>query len=344
MMPINYTDNPKFQKVTVILGDPKLPDRAKTNHRFTAEDLDSVERMQAALAELDSYIFDFHNNHNRLINDLLSRPPVFAVNFCDNGYRNEARHELHIAAFLEMLDIPYSGSGPVALGLCYDKALVRALASAHDIPVAREIFFDNHTDSPPISEYPAFIKPNSADGSVGITEKSLVNNAAEARNYLKLLREQLPGQPVLIQEFLSGTEYGLGLIGNPGQGFTALPILEVNYDDLDTNLPKILSYASKIDSDSPYWTQIKYRLADIDEATRKRLQGYAEILFEHLGLRDYGRFDFRADRNGEIKLMEVNPNPAWCWDGKLNFMAGFRDMNYSELLGLIIRTAQQRYV
>jgi D-alanine-D-alanine ligase len=171
----------------------------------------------------------------------------------------------------------------------------------------------------------------------------VVHNEDEARACLTLLRAQLPGQPVLIQEFLSGTEYGLGLIGNPYPGFMTLPILEVNYDELNAGLPQILSYASKIDPTSPYWTQIKYRLSGLDEMTRRRLTAYAEILFERLGLRDYGRFDFRADRNGDIKLMEVNPNPAWCWDGKLNFMAGFHGMSYSDLLGLIIRTAQQRY-
>ena len=46
-------------------------------------------------------------------------------------------------------------------------------------------------------------------------------------------------------------------------------------------------------------------------------------LFERLGCRDYARFDFRADAKGEIKLLEVNPNPGWCWDGKVNLMAGF---------------------
>ena len=65
-------------------------------------------------------------------------------------------------------------------------------------------------------------------------------------------------------------------------------------------------------------------------------------MFERLGCRDYARFDFRADAKGEIKLLEVNPNPGWCWDGKLNIMAGFQGMRYTELLHQILQAAEER--
>ncbi len=61
-----------------------------------------------------------------------------------------------------------------------------------------------------------------------------------------------------------------------------------------------------------------------------------------MGCRDYARFDYRADAKGEIKLLEVNPNPGWCWDGKLNIMAKFQGMRYAELLGHILQAAVER--
>ncbi len=76
--------------------------------------------------------------------------------------------------------------------------------------------------------------------------------------------------------------------------------------------------------DSPYWSQISYREARLDEEARRKMIDYSNILFERLGCRDYARFDFRADAEGEIRLLEVNPNPGWCWDGKLNLMAEWR--------------------
>jgi D-alanine-D-alanine ligase len=99
---------------------------------------------------------------------------------------------------------------------------------------------------------------------------------------------------------------------------------------------------SKWAAESPYWSQIGYREARLDEDSRRRMVDYANILFERPGCRDYARFDFRADGAGEVKLLEVNPNPGWCWDGKLALMAEMAGLRYSGMLRLIIEAAQER--
>ena len=147
---------------------------------------------------------------------------------------------------------------------------------------------------------------------------------------------------MLVQEFLTGAEYSVQLIGNPDQGLRALAILEVDYSRLDERLPKILGYESKWEPDSAYWTQIKYREATLADQMQQQLIDSSSRLFERLGCRDYARFDFRTDAKGEIKLLEVNPNPGWCWDGKMNIMAGFQGMRYSELLAQILQAAIER--
>jgi len=170
----------------------------------------------------------------------------------------------------------------------------------------------------------------------------VVHTWEEAIAYLNELRQQLPGVPILIQEFLTGPEYSIGIIGNPGANCRVLPVLEVDYSALDPSLPRLLTYESKWIPDSPYWSQIAYREARLDEDTRRKMTDYANILFERLGCRDYARFDFRADMAGEVKLLEVNPNPGWCWDGKLNLMAEMTGLRYSDLLRLILEAAQER--
>ena len=82
--------------------------------------------------------------------------------------------------------------------------------------------------------------------------------------------------------------------------------------------------------------------SDLNEIQQQQMVEHSTRLFERLGCRDYARFDFRADARGEIKLLEVNPNPGWCWDGKVNLMAGFAGMRYSELLGHILAAAVER--
>lgn len=329
--------------VTVVLGDPRLGDKAKIGSRYSAEDLEAVERLKRALAGLDEYEFTYLDDHAALIDELRARPPALTLNFCDTGFRNNAFHELHVPAYLEMLGLPYSGSSPNCLGLCYDKAFVRAVAKAHGIPVPQETYVDVSEGSTALpAVFPQLIKPSTGDGSVGITEDAVVGNAEEQSTYLARLRRELPERDVLVQEFLSGTEYGVSLVGNSGIGLRALPPMEVDYSELGEGLPQILSYASKTDPSSPYWSRIRYREARLGEGRRQRLIDYSMKLFSRLGCRDYARFDYRADRNGRIKLLEVNPNPAWCWDGKLAFMAGFAGHDYPALLRMILKAAEAR--
>jgi D-alanine-D-alanine ligase len=334
---------PLFSEVAVILGDPHLPDPVRRNGRFSEEDFETVQRLKTALHELPAYRFRYLDNHASLFADLRANRPHFVLNFCDEGFKNDAFMEMHVPAMLEMLDIPYSGAGPACLGLCYNKSLVRGVAQTIDVPVPAETYFNSDDLAATIpSVFPALIKPNYCDSSVGITKDAVVHTWEEAITCLSRLREQMPGCPILIQEFLTGPEYSIGIIGNPGQGYRVLPPLEVDYSRLDPALPQLLSYESKWIPDSPYWTQIGYREARLDEEARRKMIDYSNILFERLGCRDYARFDFRADAEGEIRLLEVNPNPGWCWDGKLNLMAEMAGLRYSDLLKLIIEAAQER--
>jgi D-alanine-D-alanine ligase len=220
---------------------------------------------------------------------------------------------------------------------------VRAVALTLDVPVPLESYVrpgDQGATLP--SVFPALLKPNQGDSSQGITKDAVVHNEKALLDYLDRLRADFPKRGVLVQEFLTGNEYSVGLIGNPDQGLRALPILEVDYSRLDASLPKILGYESKWLPDSPYWTQIHYRETTLPDQQQQQLIDNSTRLFERLGCRDYARFDFRADARGEIKLLEVNPNPGWCWDGKMNLMASFQGLRYSEMLGQILQAAVER--
>jgi D-alanine-D-alanine ligase len=333
-----------FPEVTVILGDPRLPDPVKRDGRFNEEDAETVARLKQALGDTPGYRFRYLDNHATLFADLQAQRPAFVLNLCDEGFNNDAFLEMHVPALLEMLDIPYSGAGPACLGICYNKSLVRGIAETIDVPVPAETYCnsDDLAATIPSGVFPALIKPNFGDSSIGITKNAVVHTWEEAIAYLSNLRQQLPGCPILIQEFLTGPEYSIGIVGNPGANYRVLPIIEVDYSRLDAGLPQLLTYESKWMPDSPYWSQIAYREECLDEDVRRKMTDYANILFERLGCRDYARFDFRADSSGEVKLLEVNPNPGWCWDGKLNLMAEMAGLTYAGLLRLILEAAQER--
>jgi D-alanine-D-alanine ligase len=340
--PVHAVEAPPL-KVTVLLGDASMPDQVKRGGKFNPEDLETIRILREALAELDGFEFNYLDDHEALVDRLRADAPDFVFNLCDEGFVNDATKELHVPALLEMLEVKYTGAGPACLGLCYDKSLVRAYAMAYDIPVPMETYVDSDDFAATIpAALPALVKPNTGDSSIGITKDAVVSSPQELIAYLKRLRSDWPGRAALIQEYLTGREFSVGLVGNPGVGFLYLPVLEVDYGNLDPALPKILGYESKWEPDSPYWNSIAYRPAEIADDLRRQLYDSSALLFERLRCRDYARFDFRADSAGVVKLLEVNPNPGWCWDGKLNLMAGFDGMSYAQLLDAILRAASDR--
>ena len=344
-IPVARKARGKAQKidVTVLLGDPRLPDDIKLGGQFNPEDMDTIRKLKGALAELPNYTFRYLDNHATMARDLDGLRTDLVLNLCDEGFNNDPFKELHVPALLELRRLPYTGAAPGALAACYDKGLVRAVAMTLDVPVPLETYVrpgDQGATLP--SVFPAILKPNYGDSSQGITKDAVVHNKGSLLDYLERLRVEFPRRPILVQEYLTGAEYSVGLIGNPDQGLRALPILEVDYSRLDPSLPRILGYESKWDPKSPYWTEIRYHEARLTDNQQAQLVEHSMRLFERLGCREYARIDFRTDAHGEIKLLEVNPNPGWCWDGKFNLMAGFQGMRYAEMLAQILAAAEER--
>lgn len=331
-----------IKEIVVIMGDPRLPDPVKKDGQFNSEDFHTIDQLQSALNENTQFKFHYLNDHANLLAKLVKSPPKFVFNLCDEGLFNKATFELHLPAILEYLNIPYSGAGPGTLALCYDKAKIRAIAASMDIPVPLETYFNPMDQSANIpSAFPAILKPCCGDSSIGITQKAVVHNARDLIQYIDFLREILPNTPVLVQEFLDGREFSVGILGNP-PNLEVLPIIMVDYSSLPSHLPKILGYESKWDPKSEYWKDIRYIEADINEDLKTDLINYSKALFERTECRDYARFDFRCDAYGTPKLLEVNPNPGWCWDGKLNLMAKMSNISYPDLLNRILNHAIER--
>lgn len=332
-------------QVVVIMGDPRIPDAVKPAAVFDADDFDTIGRLRSALANLDGYQFSYLSNHGTLLEDLHSladeKPLVF--NLCDEGLGNRARRELHVPALLEAFELPYTGAGPQALAICYDKSLVRGVAEEMNIPVPEAAFIGPSDRSVEIPlGFPVILKPNFGDSSVGITQKSVAHSAEDLLASLSQLREQLGFEtPFVVETFLPGKDLSVGVIGNPDDEYQILPIIEEDYSQLPSELPRICGYEAKWLPESPYWN-LKSIPADLPADTVNELQESCLRLFERLECRDYARFDWRLDAQGHPRLLEVNPNPGWCWDGHLAKMAAIAGLSYADMLGAILRAAQRR--
>ncbi|MEW6620099.1 MAG: methyltransferase domain-containing protein [bacterium] len=343
--PIKKKPKESLRNIAVILGDPSKPDPLKPMCIFDDDDFYTIDQLKDALRELHGYRFIPLNNHDTLYQELVKLKPQidFVFNLCDEGYANDPRKELHIPSLMEMLDIPYTGAGPQCLAYCYDKSLVRGIAKEMEIPVPEAFFIkpEDTTFEIPF-EFPVITKPNFGDSSFGITQRSVANNIEELVNAISEIREKFGyDKPILVEEFLTGKDLSVGIIGNPPEFYTILPIIEEDYSALPQGLPKICGYEAKWLPDSPYWV-IKSIPAQLPEETKKSIVECCLKLYERLECRDYCRFDWRVDSDGNPKLLEVNPNPGWCWDGHLAKMAKIEGISYSEMIGTIIRATEQR--
>lgn len=302
--------------------------------------------MREAFESIDGLECRVFEQHDGLFESLRDYAPDLVVNFCDTGLGNRPDREIHVATELELLGLPYTGASPRGMLVCYDKQIVRLVAESMGIAVPRERYVPAaDVAGAELDAFPALIKPNMADGSVGITRHAVVESPAQASAYLGWLAAELPGRDVLVQEYLPGPEYGLCLIGNPppaGEGLEPLPMLEVDFSALPEGHAPILSFESKTQPDSPYWTDIAIKPAGLGEEARAPLVADCLRLFDRLSLRDYGRFDFRVAADGTIRLMEVNPNPAWGYDAKMALMAEFGGLTYAGLLEKLVATAWMR--
>jgi len=343
--PVRISKKETFKNVVVILGDPNKPDNLKPGGVFDEDDFYTIDQLKGALRELKGYKFTYLSNHDTLVHDLekIKSKVDYVFNLCDEGFMNDPRKELHVPALLEILGIPYTGSGPQCLAYCYDKSLVRGIAKEMGIPVPEAVFVKPEDTSISLPfNFPAIVKPNYGDSSFGITQKSVVYNPEQLLNAIAEIREKFGyNKPILVEEYLTGKDLTVGIIGNPPNDYIVLPIVEEDYSVLPPDLPRICGYEAKWLPDSPYWN-LRSIPADLPENVREFIIESSLKLFERLEVKDYCRFDWRLDAEGNPKLLEVNPNPGWCWDGHLAKMARIAGYTYADMLRLILEAAEKR--
>ncbi len=343
--PVKKQSNDK-DTVCVLMGDPNKMDLVKPGSTFDDDDFHTINELKKSLSALSKYKFIYLDQHDTLIKDLgkLKDKCSYILNLCDEGFNNDPSKELHITALLEILGFHYSGGTPQCLSHCYDKSLIRGIAKEMDIPVP-DAFMIKPEDIQFVEfplAFPVIVKPNFGDSSFGITQNNVCYDIQSLENAIIDIREKFGyNNPILVEEFLTGKDISIGIIGNPSTSYTILPIIEEDYSALPEELPKLCGYEAKWDPSSPYWKVTSVQ-SNLPEDIEIFLGASCLKLFERLECRDYARFDWRLDDNGTPRLLEVNPNPGWCWDGHLAKMAKLKGMSYSNMLESILEACKSR--
>ena len=258
-----------------------------------------------------------------------------------------ASRESQIPAILEMLDIPYTGSDPLALGLCLDKSRAKEILAYRRVPTAKFSVIRSWPLNGQLRhvDYPMFVKPLFEGSSKGIWNDALVNNFSELKSSVEKVWSAY-SQPALVEEYLPGREFTVALLGN-GDRVRALPIIEMAFEVLPESANRFYSYEAKWLWDLPDNPLDIYQCpASVDDELRLKIENISKRAFQVLGCRDWCRIDVRLDAAGEPCILELNPLPGIIPDPNINSCfpkaARAAGMTYDDLLLAVLNAARER--
>jgi len=258
------------------------------------------------------------------------------------AYAGDDSKEAHVAAFLDLLAVPYTGAGPQALFLAQDKALAKKVFTFHGIRTPNfASSYRGKIGSMEDLSFPLIVKPGSEDGSVGIDVGSVVKSAKELMERIALVHEHFEC-PALIEEFIEGREIYVGVLGSDKP--EALPPVELDLSKLPEGMPRIAGKEVKWEKGTEAYDVTRAGVAhDLSEDLGRRIRETALAAYVALGLRDYGRIDLRVAPQGEIYVIEANPNPWLAPEAELAMAAAASGRDYPKLIGEIVEQAVSRY-
>lgn len=271
--------------------------------------------------------------------------PDIVFNFAEglNGFNRES----HIPAMLEMLQIPYSGSDALTLGICLDKSRAKEILTCHKIPNAKFVVANQMEDIAKTKfDFPLIVKPISEGSSKGIFSSSFVKNTQELEDEVRRILF-LYNQPALIEEFLPGREFTVAVIGN-GNETEVLPIIEIRYEDFPEDVVPLYSYEAKWILDTKENTFDVFKCpAKLDSKLEERIKDTVLQAYNVLRCKDWSRIDVRLDKNGVPNIIEINPLPGIMPDPNENssFPKAARavGMNYNQMIQRVLYSAAKRY-
>ena len=277
---------------------------------------------------------------SRLIAELERRKPELCFNLIEQvgDYMNG---DVGVAAILDLLGIPYTGSGPGELYLTSDKALGKKLLAFEELLYPRFAVFGKDADLETGGNLrmPLFVKPLKMDASIGIDGDALVRDANALMRRVLLIHDEI-GDDALAEEYIEGRELYVGVIGN-GEP-TALPPIEVDFTGFPEGVPQILDEKAKWDEGSAEFRGTRSVLAELPDELRARVQKTAITAYRALRVRDYGRVDLRVAETGEIYVLEVNASCYLERGSELVMAAKAAGIEYDELIERIALMALDR--
>lgn len=322
------------QKIGLIIDPPTMRMSTEEKSHADSQKQKTAEHIYHILKEnyiVETIFADI------IIFDTLDQKNINIAFNLSTGTKGESRQS-QIPALLEMLGIPYVGSGVLSHALALNKAVAKKIFTYHNIPTPN--FEIINTEDEIIKgnlKYPVIVKPACEGSGFGIYKDSVVNDYSSMINKVStLLKEYQP--PVLVEEFIEGKEYTVGIVGN-GKTKKVLPILEIDFEDVPNEIGKFYSFQVK----TYHSDKTKYHCpAKLSAQMEEKICDVAKRAFDALGCCDLARVDIRV-RGEEVFVLEINSLPGLLpVYSDLPKMAEAGGMSYEDLINYILNEAFER--
>lgn len=270
---------------------------------------------------------------------LLKMLPNLGVDIVFNiseGHYGRTR-ESQVPAILDLFRIPFAGADALCLGVTLDKVLAKKCFIADRIPTARYFKATSEDNLQELNTigFPLFVKTLHEGTSKGITAQSRVENFAQLKKQVDRINRNY-NQPALVEEFIKGTEFTVGIIGNDPP--VAMPVVQYaigGKTDLGNEFYTYNYVAEKyVDYICP---------APIDEKLTRKLQELAVRVYKSVECRDFGRVDFRVDEKGNPYVLEINPLPNLSKEDVFVLFGKVLGVSYNQIINKILDEALSRY-
>ncbi len=302
------------------------------------DSLETVDSIKAAIESMGHSVIKLSGG-KRFLSNIVESNVDFVFNIAE-GRGNYRSREAQIPAVLEMLDIPYSGSDPQCLAVCLDKPVTKQLVQAAGIRTPKWEVISNRQEMEAVCQdsfpLPAFVKPAFEGSSKGVRLGCRVEGSEQMAEVTTALLEQYK-QPVMVEEFISGDEVTVGMIGNnPPEILGMMRILPKK---------KIKFFVYSLEVKRDWQNLVEYECpAQLEPRVLKKLADFSLKAFEVLECRDFARMDFRLDQKGTPYFLEINPLPGLNpKSSDLPIMAYKMGWNYQRLISSVLNAALERY-
>ena len=257
--------------------------------------------------------------------------PDIAFNLLEE-FDGVAVYDQHVVSYLELLHMPYTGCNPRGLMLARDKVLTKKVLSFHRIPYPEfiEVPQGRSVKRPKWLTFPLIVKSVNEEASLGISQASIVEDDDKLSERVAFIHNSV-GSGALVERYIEGRELYVGIIGN-GQ-LQVLPVWELIMDKLPEDAKRIAT--ERVKWSRKYQTKygiISKEAENLPQGKAGAIQDLAKQVYRTLGLSGYARIDLRMDAEGQLYVLEANPNPQIAEDEDFADSAKETGYDYTDLV------------